>query len=575
MFIFLKKHKTKIAFLLILATVWFFKPNSEPKIETIKASKMDLKQEVSVVGTVEASKNAKLAFENSGKIQKIFVDVNSKVSAGQIVASLNTADLQSIALSKQALVQAEEAKALQIQSSIDSEMAKLKDLENGVKPEEITLNEAKVQTKVKELEQIESEITNLENKLNTEIKTNLDLLKGLNSKSLSESYVALLKLSNIQEDYFAGNSQTSIRFAGNKSAVVRLMYGVTNAGSYNTMSISKLTGGVFDELDTLDLNIDSLKDFTEKNLEILNALISAFRNIELQFHTNKESLTEIISTQLSILETSKKDLNTQLANTLQLGDSFENSMDVKRNQKTIISNALNEAEKNLDLIKSGNTQESIDSQKSIIEKFRNDLKAQQANILSAKANLSETNSLIAKKQIRAPFSGIITEKFFEEGEIILAESNLFELISESKYQIKANVPESDISKIKLEQKVTFTLDAYDENEVFEAVVSKINPAAKEIEGVPVYEVEFNFSKEYDKVKSGMTANLDILTASVTGVIAVPLRSLNGSIIKLLTEDGSILEKEVEVGLIGSDGFVEIKNGLDLNDKVITFYEETD
>jgi len=528
-----------------------------------------------VVGTVEASKNAKLAFENSGKIQNIYVDVNSNVKQGQILASLNTSDLQSVSLSKQAILQAEEAKALQIQSSIDSEIAKLQDLENGVKPEEIILNEAKVQTKVKELEQIESEITNLENKLNTEIKTNLDLLKGLNSKSLSDSYVALLKLSNIQEDYFAGNSQTSIRFSGKKSDVVRLMYGVTNAGSYNTMSISKLSGGVFDELDTLDLNIESLEEFTEKNLEILNALISAFRSIELQFHTDKTSLTESISTQLSSLETSKKELNTQLANTLQLVDSFENSMDVKRNQKTIISNALNEAEKNLDLIKSGNTKESIEAQKSVIEKFRNDLKAQNANILSAKANLSETNSLIAKKQIRAPFTGIITEKFFEEGEIILAESNMFELISESKYQIKANVPESDISKIKLEQIAYFTLDAYDESEVFEAVVSKINPAAKEIEGVPVYEVEFTFNKEYEKVKSGMTANLDILTASVKGVVAVPLRSLEGNILRVLDENGEVIQKEVEVGLIGSDGFVEIKKGLNENEKVITFYEETE
>lgn len=575
MFEVVKKHKIKLIILIFVILVLAFKPKSDNEIETITASKLDLKQEVSVVGTVEASKNAKLAFENSGKIQKIYVDVNSNVNQGQILASLNTSDLQSVFLSKKAILQAEEAKALQIQASIDSERAKLQDLENGVKPEEIILNEAKVQTKVKELEQIESEISNLENKLNTEIKTNLDLLKGLNSKSLSDSYVALLKLSNIQEDYFAGNSQASIRFAGKKSDVVRLMYGVTNAGSYNIMSISKLTGGVFDELDTLDLNIDSLKEFTEKNLEILNALINAFRSIELQFHTDKTSLTESISTQLSTLETSKKELNTQLANTLQLVDSFENSMDVKRNQKTITSNALNEAEKNLDLIKSGNTKESIEAQQSIIEKFKNDLKAQNANILSAKANLSETNSLIAKKQIRAPFTGIITEKFFEEGEIILAESNMFELISESKYQIKANVPESDISKIKLEQIAFFTLDAYDESEVFEAVVSKINPAAKEIEGVPVYEVEFTFNKEYEKVKSGMTANLDILTASVEGVVAVPLRSLEGNTIRVLDENGEVIQKEVEIGLIGSDGFAEIKNGLNENEKVITFYEETE
>src|SRR5581483_10901237 len=97
--------------------------------------------------------------------------------------------------------------------------------------------------------------------------------------------------------------------------------------------------------------------------------------------------------------------------------------------------------------------------------------------------------------------------------------------SDTKFQIDANIAEADIAKVALGQKATVTLDAYGPDVVFNATVIKIDPAETIVDGVPTYKTTFQFDTPDDRIKSGMTANIDIQGDSHTDVLAVPERAV--------------------------------------------------
>ena len=71
----------------------------------------------------------------------------------------------------------------------------------------------------------------------------------------------------------------------------------------------------------------------------------------------------------------------------------------------------------------------------------------------------------------------------------------------------------------------------------------------------------------------MTANIDILTNKRDGVVAVPFRAiydLNGKKVVKVQNGKVYTEKEVTVGLKGSDGNTEIIKGLSEGEQVVTF-----
>ncbi len=311
--------------------------------------------------------------------------------------------------------------------------------------------------------------------------------------------------------------------------------------------------------------------------KILNSIsytIRAFNNIDLSNRIT-ETIQTNIQTQVTDLELSRNELVTQKSTLDNLINGYENSLDVKRNALIVTQNSIKQSESNLELTKSGATTEAIAAQEAAVRRYESDYKTQQAQIMAAQALVADANAQIAKRQIRAPFNGKITEKFFENGEIVSSQSKVLEIISEAKYEITANVPESDIAKIKLDQIASLTLDAYDDNTPFEAKVTKINPAAKEIEGVPVYEVTLNFVEASSLIKYGMTANLDILTNKTSDKLAIPLRAVENGYVKVPDQENEkgYSRVKVETGLVGTDGFIEVKSGLKEGDTIITYIEE--
>jgi HlyD family secretion protein len=204
---------------------------------------------------------------------------------------------------------------------------------------------------------------------------------------------------------------------------------------------------------------------------------------------------------------------------------------------------------------------------------QNSTLAEEASIEQAQAGVASAEAELAKSFIRAPFSGVITKVDIRLGEIVSTNQNIISLISDGNYQVESFIPEADIAKIKINDTAKTTLDAYGDSVVFETIVAKIDPAATFIDGVPTYKVTLGFVSPDDRIKSGLTANLDILTAEKTDVLTVPTRVIytkeGEKYAKVLNSDQTESDIKVETGLRGSDGKLEIISGLNEGDKVVT------
>lgn len=213
-----------------------------------------------------------------------------------------------------------------------------------------------------------------------------------------------------------------------------------------------------------------------------------------------------------------------------------------------------------------------------------DVTLAQAQVSQAQAALDNINNQLDNAIIKAPLDGIITEVNYKVGEQTGSSAKpAVKMLAEGNFEIEVDISESDINKISLGDKVEITLDALADELVIDGEVSFIEPAQTLIQGVVYYkvkiafadinEIQTNLASHGSSLKSGMTANVTITTQEKNKVIAIPARAIieDGLNKKVrILKNGVVVEVNVTSGLRGDDGQVEIKEGLEEGDEVITF-----
>ena len=219
----------------------------------------------------------------------------------------------------------------------------------------------------------------------------------------------------------------------------------------------------------------------------------------------------------------------------------------------------------------------ITSQIQTINSQKATIASDEASIKSYEASIQNIEAQLTKTVLRSPITGVVTRQDAKVGEIAAASAVLVSVLS-SAYEIEANIPEVDIAKIKVGDSSRVTLDAYGKDVVFEARVTAIDPAETMVEGVATYKTTLQFVSNDKPVKSGMTANIDILAAKKDNALIIPQRAVfsknSDKFVNLYnSKDGSITEIKVVTGLRGSDGNIEITEGLKEGDRVIISQEQ--
>jgi len=195
-----------------------------------------------------------------------------------------------------------------------------------------------------------------------------------------------------------------------------------------------------------------------------------------------------------------------------------------------------------------------------------------AQSADAKAIANQTALLVEldKATIVAPADGIVTAVAIHPGDTAPATNDI--TLAATTLQVTTSVVESDIGKISVGQKATVTISAV--NATIQGTVSSIAPAGTSSgnSGVVSFAVAVLLDAPPQTVKPGMSADVSVITATATNVVAIPSRALSGSAgsytVRVVAADGSVSVREVTVGLITSS-LAEIQSGLQAGEQVVT------
>ena len=193
---------------------------------------------------------------------------------------------------------------------------------------------------------------------------------------------------------------------------------------------------------------------------------------------------------------------------------------------------------------------------------------------AARAALQEARVKLSYATIRAPISGVIASVSTQQGETVAAGLNaptFVTIIDLNRIQVDAFVDETDIGRVKVGQRATFTVDAYP-NKEFEGVVSAIYPKAIIQDNVVNYDVVIDIHSPFKNLlRPDMTTSVIIYQKERKGVLMIPRKALirEGGRKFVLVKKAGVppYKKEVKTGM--SNGrYIEITSGLHEGDTVV-------
>ncbi len=507
-----------IVILIIIGGYFYFTRDKGPQYQFAVAQKGTLIQEVSVTGKVKAAQEVDLAFEKSGKIGRINVKVGDRVVMGQTLVSLENADIA--------------AQLLGAQADLESAQAKFNEYKLGTRPEEIAAKQAELDKAKQDLENYYS-----------------DVLDTLNDAYNDSDEAVRIK--------------TVTLFTGTKATSYSLTFTSCNPQAETDAEYKRWISEI--ELENWNAEMVALRAKSSPTRAELDAAISKAKNhlvvLRSFLEKTEDNLIGGCSLSDAALSTYRTYLNDAKSNIFTSQTNINDLEQSVASQKYTVAKTENE----LALKLAGYTTEQIAQQEAAVKSY-------EANVKNYEAQLGKTI-------LRAPIAGIITKQDAKVGEIVAANANIVSLISggvsgqggASAWEIEAHIPEADIAKVAVGNEARVMLDAYGNDVLFAAKVTAVDPAETIIDGVSTYKVTFRFIDSDGRVKSGMTADIDVLTAKKENVIIIPQRAVipkNGAKFVKVLKDGEIEEVEVKTGTKGSDGNIEIVEGLAEGDQVI-------
>ena len=206
------------------------------------------------------------------------------------------------------------------------------------------------------------------------------------------------------------------------------------------------------------------------------------------------------------------------------------------------------------------------------QRYAEDLKSTRAQLKQARAAVNVVQAQLDYGTIRATIPGVIGSVSTQEGETVAAGFNsptFVTIIDLGKLQVDAYVDETDIGRIQVGQKATFTVDSYPDRD-FHGSVTAIYPKAVIIDNVVYYDVVLNIDEPLTgQLRPEMTTNVIIEQEARRGVLTVPVRAVTreqGKPVVYVLRDGRPAPQPVKLGWKDSQ-WVEVVEGLQETDEV--------
>ena len=225
------------------------------------------------------------------------------------------------------------------------------------------------------------------------------------------------------------------------------------------------------------------------------------------------------------------------------------------------------------------SEEEYDKQKQALSQAREEMAAAQDALEVVRDGVSKSNANASSTLIRSTISGLILDvpvkvgntvvlsNTFNDGTTIATVANMNDLI------FRGNIDETEVGRLVEGMPMKITVGALQDLR-FDAVLEYVSPKAVENNGANQFEVKAAVTAVRDgKIRSGYSANAEIVLAKAEGVLSVPESAIefSGDSTFVYVVGGTGVQKtyrrtHVVTGL--SDGVnIEIKSGITTKDKV--------
>lgn len=195
------------------------------------------------------------------------------------------------------------------------------------------------------------------------------------------------------------------------------------------------------------------------------------------------------------------------------------------------------------------------------QKAKYDLQVAQEELNAAQVELD-------RSFIRAPFTGVITQRFIEKGQNINNQSQLFTLVDSDPLEAKVYLPEREILGIRGNQPVQLALNAR-KDVTFQGTIRQINPAVDPKTGTVKVTVEV--TKTPSLVRPGSFVDVKLETQRHDNALLIPKKALleeAGERYVFVVQNDQAARRTVSVGFL-DDQNAEILSGVNNGEMVVT------
>lgn len=507
-------------------------PETEVLANVSTLSLEDYKKEgatVSAIGEVEALSQVELKSQVAEQVANVAVKLGSRVGTGQILLTLENAELA--------------AQLTQAQGSVLAEQARLDELKKGARPQELQIAQNNLASATQALQDALTAFQNA--KIKSEVdKTNLkqSAVNSVNS-TLTTAEDAVYKLTDSM--FSAPESNPTLTFqVDNFQAKVDVEF------------MRELVG------DRLQDFSQEIQHFSPQSQHIEQVLASAKRHGEtIRSYLNRLSdavnasvglSSETLNLYRGNVNLARANINASITSLAQIEQSLasqevlsKSALDSAQAGVNSAQHAVQLREQELELRRAGATAEQI--------------AAQEARLLSARATLQGISARLAKTIIRSPIEGTVAEIPVRVGDLVNPGQKLVSVVNTGGLQITTFIPSEDIylvergASVRIEGESTGTV-----TQIAPSISAQTNKV----------EVVIALNQNLSNLIVGQFANLQI-QASTRGLeeqgTVLPLEVIKttpqGSFVFTVEEDNTLKAHQVTLGRTINTS-IEVVGGLE-------------
>ncbi|MCK4675508.1 MAG: efflux RND transporter periplasmic adaptor subunit [Gammaproteobacteria bacterium] len=207
--------------------------------------------------------------------------------------------------------------------------------------------------------------------------------------------------------------------------------------------------------------------------------------------------------------------------------------------------------------------------KSKMDEATHALSAAKARLESASAHLEEAREQLSYTRVKAPYSGIVTQRHIEVGENVQPGAQLITGISLDKLRVNVDVPQSLINKIRQYKKAYIYIQSWIGDDLNQLDVEEITIFPIADETSKTFKVRLDLPEGIEGLFPGMFIKASLVTGEKQ-LLVVPQQSIvhrsEVTAVYVIAENGTINFRHIRIGSISNNSRV-VLSGLLVGEKV--------